>query len=251
MWMSFMYLGQGGTTGTTTFEWCFQYFWWQAFWTERKEGLDLDVRPGRLRWNLRIHPWKRNLIWTKRTKGLFFSYLFHTGTIWSTRFTTKRFSTRPTFVHSPKNLHGTCSRCVEDELQISMIVQPRKLPWNLKIPQSKRKIIFQTSVGMASNLKPVRFLCVLRPGKVPVPDVLVEKAFRRHQWSWQGLDPLGRKTNRKRKAYDAWLQTSGLCRGLEFTPLKTNMTLENSIFNRKYIFKWWIMLVFGCVYEFT
>jgi len=49
---------------------------------------------------------------------------------------------------------------------------------------------------------------VLRPGKVPVPDVLVEKAFRRHQWSWQGLDPLGRKTNRKRKAYDAWLQTS-------------------------------------------
>jgi len=46
--------------------------------------------------------------------------------------------------------------------------------------------------------------------KVPVPDVLVEKAFRRHQWSWQGLDPLGRKTNRKRKAYERWCLTSGL-----------------------------------------
>ena len=38
-------------------------------------------------------------------------------------------------------------------------------------------------------------------GKVLIPDVMVYKSFRRHQWSWRGLDLLGQKTRRKCRAY--------------------------------------------------
>eukprot|EP00435_Cladocopium_sp_Y103_P051536 s478_g16.t1 len=46
--------------------------------------------------------------------------------------------------------------------------------------------------------------------KVLIPDVMVYKSFRRHQWSWHGLDPLGQKTRRKCRAYERWCLSSGL-----------------------------------------
>ncbi|CAJ1337663.1 unnamed protein product [Effrenium voratum] len=46
--------------------------------------------------------------------------------------------------------------------------------------------------------------------KAPVPDVMVLCAFRRHQWSWQGLDLLGGRGRRKLRAYERWSLTSGL-----------------------------------------
>lgn len=46
--------------------------------------------------------------------------------------------------------------------------------------------------------------------KVLIPDVMVYKSFRRHQWSWRGLDLLGQKTRRKCRAYERWCLSSGL-----------------------------------------
>ena len=44
----------------------------------------------------------------------------------------------------------------------------------------------------------------------PLADVVVLTALRRHQWSWKGLDLLGRQTRRKKKAYERWCLSSGL-----------------------------------------
>ena len=46
--------------------------------------------------------------------------------------------------------------------------------------------------------------------KAPLPDVVVFTALRRHQWSWKGLDLLGRQTRRKKHAYERWCLSSGL-----------------------------------------
>eukprot|EP00931_Biecheleriopsis_adriatica_P119043 TRINITY_DN94332_c0_g1_i1.p1 TRINITY_DN94332_c0_g1~~TRINITY_DN94332_c0_g1_i1.p1 ORF type:complete len:437 (-),score=53.10 TRINITY_DN94332_c0_g1_i1:29-1339(-) len=52
--------------------------------------------------------------------------------------------------------------------------------------------------------------CPLLPCKAPLPDTIVKTALRREQWSLSSLDPSGRRTARKRRAYERWSLSSGL-----------------------------------------
>mmetsp|Transcript_11844 Transcript_11844/g.22942 ORF Transcript_11844/g.22942 Transcript_11844/m.22942 type:complete len:390 (-) Transcript_11844:15-1184(-) len=52
--------------------------------------------------------------------------------------------------------------------------------------------------------------CPLLPCRVTLTDLMVRAAFRREQWSWPTLDPLGNLARRKQRAYERWVLTTGL-----------------------------------------
>ena len=109
---------------------CWCECWWNNwnndFWvmlpiflvTSLLEGKERGCAPRKIKMEPENTPLEEESHLNQTNQGFNFLYLFHTGTIWSTHFTTKRFSRRPTFVHSPKkpswNMHfmQVCGRWV-------------------------------------------------------------------------------------------------------------------------------------------
>ena len=88
-------------------------------------------------------------------------------------------------------------------------------PWCLaKLPCCKKSIcwecVWSHAESVIDDARPQMSCPMLCSRSTVLPDVLVIASLRRRQWSWKGLDVLGRQTRRKKRAYERWCLSSGL-----------------------------------------
>jgi len=76
--------------------------------------------------------------------------------------------------------------------------------WSSPLPRLRRH-----AQSVIDEARP-EMRCPLLPCRVTLTDIMVRAAFRREQWSWRTLDPMGRLARRKQRAYERWVLTTGL-----------------------------------------